>query len=157
MMSSLNLTKRSGNPPIVRKEPPQIQKNEHSPKAIYNALHAWLFDPKTFPNALKGPTVLADPTTEALFLKLDVPAAQGAVFMPPEGSREFAHLHEEGSSHIVVNTSVEDEILASNWGIRHMFYDRGVKETLVYAPRNEEEMEVVKKLYQESYKFHNGP
>ena len=155
-MSKLNLKKRSGDPPVVGKEPPQFQYSDQSPKAIYDAFHAWLFDPKTFPNAEKKTTMISAPTSEALFLKPGITAAHDDSFMPPDGSREFAHLHKDGSCHIVVSTQVEDEVLANSWGVRHMYYERGVKEILVYAPRNEEEIEVLKMLLQESYKYANG-
>jgi phospholipase/carboxylesterase len=155
-MSKLDLKKRFGDPPVVSQGPPQIQHSDQSPKAIYDAVHAWLFDPKTFPNAEKKPTMIAAPTSEALFLKPEVTAAHDDAFMPPEGSREFSHLHEDGSCHIIVSTEVEDEVLAKNWGLRHPYYERGVKEIFVYAPRNEEDIEVLKMLVQESYKYANG-
>ena len=155
-MSKLNLKKRPGHAPVIGQEPPQIQYSDQSPKAIYDAVHAWLFDPKKFPNAEKKPTNISVPTSEAIFLRPGITAAHGDAFMPPEGSREFAHLHEDGSCHIVVSSKVEDEVLAKNWGVRHMYYERGVKEILVYAPRNEEDVEVVKILLRESYKYANG-
>ena len=34
--------------------------------------------------------------------------------MPPEWNREFAHLYEEGTSHIVISTPVKDVVLARN-------------------------------------------
>jgi hypothetical protein len=156
MMSKLNLPKRSGDPPEIGKEPPQIQYSDQSPKPVYDAVHAWLFDPQTFPNAEKQPTKISIPTSEAIFLKPGITPAHDDAFMPPEGSREFAHLHKDGSCHIVVSNEVEDEVLAKDWGVRHMYYARGVKEILVYAPRNEGEVEVLKSLLQESYNYANG-
>ena len=155
-MSQLNLKKRPGDPPVIGQEPPQLQYSDQSPKAIYDAVHGWLFDPKTFPNAEKNPTKISVPTSEAIFLNPGITAAHDDAFMPPKGSREFAHLHKDGSCHIVVNNEVEDEVLAKSWGVRHMYYKRGVKEILVYAPRNEEEVEVLKMLLRESYKYANG-
>jgi hypothetical protein len=139
---------------VIGKEPPQIQYSDQSPKAIYDAVHAWLFDPKTFPNAEKKPTMISIPTTEALFLKPGITPAHDDAFMPPEGSREFGHLHKDGSCHVVVSDEVVDEVLAKNWGVRHMFYTRG--EILVYAPRNEEEVEVYKSVFRECYKYASG-
>jgi hypothetical protein len=153
-MSKFHLNKRSGDPPVIGKEPPQIQCSDQSPKAIYDAVHAWLFDPKTFPNAEKKPTMISIPTTEALFLKPGITPAHDDAFMPPEGSREFGHLHKDGSCHVVVSDEVVDEVLAKNWGVRHMFYTRG--EILVYAPRNEEEVEVYKSVFRECYKYASG-
>ena len=153
-MSNFHLEKRTGDPPVVGKQPPQIQYSDQSPKAIYDAVHAWFFDPKTFSNAEKKPTLISIPTTEALFLKPGIPVAHDDSFMPPKGSREFAHLHKDGSCHIIASDEVVDEVLAKNWGVRHMFYTRG--EILVYAPRNEEEVEALKLLLREAYKYANG-
>lgn len=155
-MEKLNLDRRSGDPPEVSQQIPQHQLSDRSPKLIYDAFHAWLFDPRTFPKAEKKPTMISVSTAEALFLKPEISAAHDDCFMPPEGSREFIHLHEDGSCHLVASTEVEDEVLAKNWGLRHPYYDRGVKEIFVYAPRNEEEIEVLKKLVEESYKYASG-
>ena len=76
--------------------------------------------------------------------------------MPPAGSREFCHLHEDGSFHAVVDVAIENEILEKHWGVRHMYYDQGVKEMLVYAPRNERELAVAKRVIAESYKYASG-
>ncbi len=76
--------------------------------------------------------------------------------MPPPNSREFCHLHEDGSYHTVVDILIEDEILKKKWGVRHMYYDRGVKEVLVYAPRDESELIIAKKIIVESYRYASG-
>lgn len=76
--------------------------------------------------------------------------------MPPSGGREFTHLHLDGSIHTVVASEVEDVIIAKKWGVRHMYYDRGVKEVLVYAPRNEEELEILKSVVIKSYEYATG-
>ena len=76
--------------------------------------------------------------------------------MPTPGSREFCHIHEDGSFHAFVDTSIEDEILTKQWGVRQMYYDRGFKEMLVYAPRNDDEVIVAKKIITESYRYASG-
>ena len=70
--------------------------------------------------------------------------------------REFTHLHLDGSIHTVVGNEVENEILAKKWGVRHMYYNQGVKEVLVYAPRNEEELEMLKSVIIKSYEYATG-
>ena len=37
-----------------------------------------------------------------------------------------------------------------------MYYDRGVKEMLVYAPRDEDELTVMKRIIIESYRYASG-
>jgi hypothetical protein len=94
--------------------------------------------------------------SRALWLDENIQAAHADAFMPPAGSREFCHLHEDGSIHAVVDIFVEDEIIEKNWGVRHMYYDRGVKEMLVYAPRNVEELTTMKRVIVESYRYASG-
>lgn len=101
-------------------------------------------------------TLISAPTSRALWLDEKILAAHDDAFMPPSNSREFFHLHEDGSFHTVVDVSVEDEILEKQWGVRHMYYVRGVKDVLVYAPRNEAELAVAKKFVTESYKYASG-
>ena len=50
------------------------------------------------------------------------------------------------SWHLVVDESLVNTIVDAAWGERHPWYDRGVLEVLVYAPRNDEEMLVVQQL-----------
>jgi len=96
--------------------------------------------------------MISVPTSEALWLDESVRAARSA-FMPPPGSREFAHLHADGSWHLVVSKELVEAILDAGWGERHPWYDRGVLEVLVYAPRDEAEMSVVQKLVLASIEY----
>jgi hypothetical protein len=55
-----------------------------------------------------------------------------------------------------MDVSVENEILNKGWGVRHMNYDCGVKEMLVYAPRDDQELGVAKRIIIESYRYASG-
>ena len=76
--------------------------------------------------------------------------------MPTPGSREFCHLHADGSFHAVLDTQIEDMILEKQWGVRHMYYNCGAKEMLVYAPRNNDEIIVAKRVVTDSYRYASG-
>ena len=152
--SKLILPAREGEAPEVGQVPPQLQFSDKSPRDIYQKFHDWMFS--TFPKVREEPTRISVPTSIAMWLDENEDAGHTDAFMPTEGSREFTHLHLDGSIHTVVATEVEDEILNKNWGVRHMYYDRGVKEVLVYAPRNEEELEVLKSVVTKSYEYATG-
>jgi hypothetical protein len=145
---------RKGDPPEIGMQPPQLQFSDLGPEHIRLALKTWAFS--TFPDVRENDTLISVPTSRALWLDEAVQAAHDDAFMPPLGSREFCHLHEDGSFHAVVDIPVEDEILAKQWGVRHMFYDRGVKEVLVYAPRNDDELNVAKRIITESFRYASG-
>jgi phospholipase/carboxylesterase len=154
MVSRIELPVREGEHPEIGQEPPQLQFSDLGPEDIRLALKEWAFS--TFPNVVEHDTAISVPTSRVLWLDEGVSAAHDDAFMPTPGSREFCHLHEDGSFHAVVDVLVEDEVLKKQWGVRHMYYDRGVKEMLVYAPRNNDELIVAKKIITESYRYASG-
>ncbi len=153
-MNHIELPFRVGEHPEIGREPPQLQFSDLGPEDVRLELKKWAFN--TFPNVTEHDTAISVPTSRALWLDEKVSAAHDDAFMPTPRSREFCHLHEDGSFHAVVDTPVEDEILEKRWGVRHMYFDRGVKEMLVYAPRNDDELIVAKKIITESYRYASG-
>jgi len=79
--------------------------------------------------------------------------APTSAFMPPNGSREFAHLHQDGSFHLVIADADEREVIEKGWGLPHPWKNRGVNEILVNAPRNSEEIGLLKLVIEASYHF----
>ena len=148
------LPKRQGNTPEIGQVPPQLQFSDKSPREIYQKFHDWMFS--TFPKVRKEPTRISVPTSIAMWLDENEEVAHEDAFMPPQGGREFTHLHLDGSIHSVVSVELEDEIIAKHWGVRHMYYEQGVKEVLIYAPRNEEELEILKSIVIKSYEYATG-
>ena len=145
------LTTRIGQPPITGDQPPHLQFSDQSPRDIFEKMEKWaLVDlPDQIPFIRQHPTLISVPTSKALWLDESRPAVKDA-FMPPAYSREFAHLHADGSWHLVVGKDTVEEILKAGWGERHPWYDRGVLEVMVYAPRNETELKTVKQLVRTS-------
>ncbi|NER13516.1 hypothetical protein GWK08_08715 [Leptobacterium flavescens] len=145
---------REGETPEIGKVPPQLQYSDKSPREIYKKLHDWMFS--TFPKVRKEATRISVPTTVAMWLDENEDVGHIDAFMIPPGGREFTHLHLDGSIHTIVATEVENEIMDKKWGVRHMFYDQGIKEILVYAPRDENDLEVIKKVIIKSYEYATG-
>jgi phospholipase/carboxylesterase len=143
----LKILKRQGERPRTGAQPPHLQFTEQSPREIYDQMAQWaLVDiPAGIPELREEPTRISVPTSRALWLddSIDAPAK---AFMPPAGSREFAHLHADGSWHLVVDDDLVQHIVEQSWGERHPWYDRGVLEVLVYAPRNLDELPIVQQL-----------
>jgi hypothetical protein len=149
-MSKLAISNRVGEPPQTGAQPPQLQYSDTSPRDVYQKMASWFF--ASFDHTREEPTRISVPTSRALWLDegIDAPAN---VFMPPPGSREFAHLHEDGSFHLVMAPEDEQVVIDKGWGIQHMWKDRGVNEILVFAPRDEEEIETLKPIIEASYRF----
>jgi hypothetical protein len=154
MTETFDLPPRVGDAPEIGQVPPQLQFSDLGPEGIRLSLKKWAF--QAFPKAREHDTLISVPSSRALWLDESVPVAHDDAFMPPSGSREFCHLHEDGSFHAVVDVSIENEILEKRWGVRHMYYDRGVKEVLVYAPRNDHELMLAKRIIIESYRYASG-
>ncbi|MBW4710835.1 hypothetical protein KX928_23850 [Roseobacter sp. YSTF-M11] len=144
----LNLPPRIGPQPKTDQEPPQLQYSDISPPHIVEALKAWAFS--ALDHAREEPTRISVPTARALWLDEAVAASPDA-FMPPRGSREFAHFHEDGSMHVVLSDEDERAVMSANWGIPHVYRHKGVKEMLIFAPRDDAEAETVKTIVQASY------
>jgi len=62
-------------------------------------------------------------------------------------------LHADGSWHLVVSEALVEAILDAGWGEQHPWYNRGVLEVLVYAPRDEAEIRLVQKLILASIEY----
>lgn len=152
--TKFTIPKRAGEAPKVGQVPPQLQFSDQSPRDVYQEFHDWMFS--TFPKVRKEPTRISVPTSIAMWLDENEDVGHTDAFMPPAGGREFTHLHLDGSVHTVVDTESEDEIINKNWGVRHMYYNQGVKEILVYAPRNQEELEILKTIVVKSYEYATG-
>ena len=152
--TQFQLSERAGQPPITGLQPPQLQFSDQSPTVIRDALKTWAF--ANIPQTREHDTLISVPSSRALWLDEATPVTHKHAFMPPNGSREYAHIHEDGSIHVMLPKEVEDKILLKKWGLRHPWYERGVKEVLVYAPRDEEELTILKRILIESYRYTSG-
>ena len=147
-MHDFNLPRREGPQPTTGLQPPQLQFSDTSPQSVYEQIAEWMFS--SFPQAREEPTRISVPTSRALWLNESIAASPDA-FMPPPGSREFAHLHRDGSLHLVLNEGDQREVLAKGWGLLHPWKNRGVNEILVFAPRDDEEVELLKPVIAAAY------
>ena len=154
-MSQFTLPSRHGKAPKVGETIPQLQFSDLSPDDIRNKLWDWAFT--HFDDVTEEDTRISVPTSRAMWLDPKVTAAHDDAFMPPPGSREFCHMHLDGSIHAVVANDIEDEVLRKDWGKRHpLYHSHGVKEVIVYAPRDDSELEVLKSVIKKSYEYATG-
>jgi hypothetical protein len=154
-MTQFRLPLRKGDAPKIGETIPQLQFSDLSPDDIRGKLWDWAFN--SFEDVSEEDTRISVPTTRAMWLDPEVLAAHADAFMPPPGSREFCHMHLDGSIHAVVAIYVEDEIIQKHWGRRHpLYHSHGVKEVIVYAPRNEAEIDVLKSVVRKSYEYATG-
>ena len=154
-MSQFTISHRRGEAPEIGETIPQLQFSDLSPEDIRTKLWDWAFT--NFDDVTEEDTRISVPSTRAMWLDPKVAAAHDDAFMPPPGSREFCHMHLDGSIHAVVANDVEDEIIRKNWGKRHpLYHSHGVKEVIVYAPRDDVELDVLKAIVKKSYEYATG-
>jgi hypothetical protein len=152
--TSFSLSRRVGTRPQTGPSVPHLQHTQKSPDGVRQSLIAWART--TLPSVTETHSRISVPSSRAFWLSEKVHVQHRDAFMPPPGSREFAHVHHDGSMHLCMSAEVREEIIGKNWGELHPFHARGVNEILFYAPRNEEELRLAKRVLAESYKYATG-
>ncbi|MEA2420097.1 MAG: hypothetical protein QOE60_2303 [Thermoleophilaceae bacterium] len=107
------------------------------------------------PGVVEQPSGISVPGARALVL------APGEPVGPPDAfliEREFAHLHPapDHSLHAMLPTDTVDEAIAAGWAELHPVALRGLipaTAVMLYAPRDEAELEVVDSLVRASHAF----
>ena len=153
-MRKFTLRSRPGRRPKTGDSVPHLQHSDKSPEAIREALKAWAL--KTLPSVREEDTRISVSTTRAFWLDEKIDAVHDDCFMPPPGGREFAHLHLDGSLHLCMSDESVDELIARAWGEPHPMRNQGVNEVLLYAPRNEGDLQTAKYVLAEAYTYATG-
>jgi hypothetical protein len=155
-MSRLNnLSMRQGVKPETNPVPPHLQYNQHSPREIYTQMADWMFS--RFPKSREHETLISVPSSRAMWLDEEVENVPGDGFMPPAPhSREFAHLHKDGSIHVCLPDKDVESVYRAKWGEPHPYKNMGVNEILVYAPQDQDEMKVLQQVIVASYEYVTG-
>lgn len=133
------LDSRRGPKPKTQYRAPHQQLSDNSPPEIYVALAHWLFE---LGEVREGRSQFSLPSARAAFTLNGV--RQG---MNPE----FTHIHTEpgpGSQHLGLSRQDAEAVLAAGWGELHPLNDRipNQEMLLIYAPRDLDELETVKKI-----------
>ena len=151
MAGDFTLPRRMGEHPQAGDKVPQLQETQKSPRDVYDKLAAWAFS--ALADVREEPTRISVPTTRALWLDDSAAIVHDDAFMPPPGGREFAHLHADGSMHLHVDAAVAQEVYDKGWGRAHPLDPRSC---MAYAARDEGEIEVIKRVIIESYRYATG-
>jgi hypothetical protein len=111
------------------------------------------------PGVVEAPSRISVPGARALVLAPGEPAG------PPEAfliGREFAHLHPapDFSLHAMLPTETVDAAVAAGWAEPHPVALRGLiprTAVMLYAPRDEAELDVIEGLVRLSHAFARAP
>lgn len=147
------LPEREGERPETGPQVPHLQFTQTSPPQIRDELLEWMNT--ALPHTVWGRSEISAPSSRALYLG-DIARARGTVLLPPRGDAEFAHLHTDGSLHLALDPADHAAFLASGWGEKHPLYHLGINVVMLYAPRNQTDLEVAKKVIAASYRYATG-
>ena len=110
----------------------------------------------SFPKSREHETWISVPSSRATWLDENITNTPDDGFMPPSSSREFSHLHLDGSIHVCLPDDDVNQVYQANWGEPHPYKHMGVNEILVYAPQNEEELAILQQVIVASYEYVTG-
>ncbi len=153
---TLTLTPRPGpRPRTSERAIPHQQLDQTAPREVYDRLVERFV---AMPRTTNGPSLISVPGARALFLACDEPCNEHAFFR----GREFAHVHPpfDGSFHMILSARDCDQVVAAGWGELHPLAIAGLIQrttVMVYAPRDEAEIEIVLAIAQASQRFAMTP
>lgn len=155
-VSAETLPARRGPRPQVHREMPHSQLDQQPDEAARSQLERRF---RSVVDVDRGPSGISVPGAEALC------ARDGAVTGPPAAflvGREFAHLHPlpDSSLHMALPETDAQRAIDAGWAELHPLSgspDLSAVVVMVYAPRDEAEVDVVMLLLERSRRFATTP
>ena len=149
MQPDFTLPTRQGTPPLVTEGIPHIQLDQTASAEMLAELSSWAF---SLDGVVEQPSRASLPGTRALTVAPELSVRPEAAIV----GREFAHIHQQpnggGSLHLRLHSDQAKEALEKGWGEWHPFAIDGTMPgmVMVYAPRSDQDLEVVKTLIEAS-------
>lgn len=156
MTEPVSLPQRPGPRPATTPTNPHTQLDQQpADDSIRERLAQRVF---ALPDVEERPTRISVPGARALWLRDGVPAGPPTAFMI---EREFAHLHpgRDQSLHAAIPPDLAQAAIEAGWAELHPVARMGLippSTVMLYAPRDEEELDVVYALVAASYRFAGG-
>lgn len=141
---------RNGERPDTSKEGPHAQLTQSASPSFWGEFVARAF---AIEGITQGHSTVSMADSMAGLL-LDLPQEHGYWSLAVDGRVEPFHIHgvKDTSIHIVLASARAKEACKKGWGEPHTYADFDTQ-IMIYAPRNEEEIEVIVGLLEESVQF----
>lgn len=152
--NNILIPERRGLPPATGSTLPHQQLTQLSPQSLKDTMRAWM--DSNFEFVETGRSLVSDHATHAMHLKGTPLASTARPLAPIPGYSEFAHMHVDGSWHVALPAEDRWEVLIKGWGSIHPAAKYGINAVMFFAPRTEEEVEIVKKVVTASYDYAMG-
>lgn len=139
------LPARAGVEPDVTKGIPHIQLDQTTSDELLLTMTQWVF---SLQGVVEQPSRTSLSGARALTVSTDVPVTNQEAIMV---GREFAHIHPQprgGSMHMRLPVDQVTEVVEKGWGELHpLALNSSIPNLLlVYAPRNDEDLAVIKTI-----------
>lgn len=150
------IPKRTGNKPTTTPSNPHMQLDQQpSDRKLVDELMGWAF---SLPDISKEHSKISVHGAQAMCMSEEKMCTHCNAFMV---ETEFAHFHPapDGSMHLGLPQRDVKKVIELGWGEFHPVVHKGwlpPNFIMVYAPRNDEEAEVIKKIVFRSYQFAMG-
>jgi len=149
------LPQRPGSRPTVTDRIPQEQRSDNAPRALQEQL----FDRvAALPGVLTMQSAISVPGARGFMLTGADRGPDDAFLVP--SAQEFAHVHPgyDGSMHLALPMALATDVIAKGWGVAHPL--AGVRltpgMTLLFGPRDADELELVLGVVTTSYLWASG-
>ena len=147
------LRQRRGAPPHTTPAYPHEQLTQSGAVALRERLHERA---GALPGVIEGPNRTSTPSIRTFLLEPEYAEGPREAFL---AGGEFSHLHPDGSLHLTLPRELGGEVVVQGWGEVHV--DAGVRRgspifMMIYAPRDEDELEAVWRIFRMSYEFALG-
>jgi len=141
------LPQRPGPRPRTHKAPPHTQLDAEPIPELNTELASRCF---ALPHVAEATTLISVPGARALIATEDAP------FDPTKAmiGREFAHIHPDGSMHLLLPQALAAEAIDTGWAEPHpMAADLEPGLVMVYTPRDTDELDVIWRLVEASHAY----
>ena len=154
-MRGYELPRRAGSQPRTTATNPHTQLDQNPGPPVVEELARRAF---ALPAVEERPSAISVPGARAMWLSEGVPEGPREGFMI---GREFAHIHPlpDGSLHAALPPETAEEAVEKGWAEQHPVARMGYipeNVVMIYAPRDEKELEIVLGLVEESRRYAIG-
>ena len=147
------LPQRAGDKPRTTDTNPHTQLDQIAPVKFQEKLAAYMFNRECVE---QRPSIISVPGARGMWISdaCAVNPNREAFLL----EREHAHIHPEydGSLHMALPLALVDEAIEKGWAESHPLIKRGLvpkTDVMVYGPRDEDELAVIKYLVDASFRF----
>ncbi len=151
----LALPERFGPKPQTTSSAPHEQLDQNPSAIVYARFKDMAFN---FPHVERRPSIISVPGAEALWLTVEQKHRCDEAFII---GNEFAHVHppHDGSMHMMLPREDVQDLFDKGWGEAHPLALLGhipPTAVMVFAPRDDTEVEIVLQITEMSYRFAAG-